>query len=44
MGLVSLNHNSDKMNISEEEKILLEVIRGLEDLPKDPESGETIVN
>ncbi|MFX1255968.1 MAG: methyltransferase domain-containing protein [Promethearchaeota archaeon] len=39
-----MKHSSEKINISEEEKILLGVIRGLEVLPKDPETGESIIS
>ncbi|MFW9998215.1 MAG: class I SAM-dependent methyltransferase, partial [Candidatus Odinarchaeota archaeon] len=43
-GDTGLKHVLEDANISEEEKILLGVIRSLELRPKDPETGETIIS
>ncbi|MHA2371275.1 MAG: class I SAM-dependent methyltransferase [Candidatus Hodarchaeales archaeon] len=43
VGGIALKHSSENNNLSEEENILLGVIRGLEVGPKDPETGETII-
>ncbi|MFX0066835.1 MAG: class I SAM-dependent methyltransferase [Candidatus Hermodarchaeota archaeon] len=39
-----MKNSSKKKDLSEEEKTLLGVIRGLEVLPKDPETGESIIS